>query len=110
MNNVNLTPILQAVIGLLAAMVTYWIIPWIRSKTTESQQNIIKAVIRSAVYAAEQIIGSGNGPAKMALVKKWLEDQGIEVDTEEIEAIVYEQLNLFRDIKPPNTEEEKTEE
>jgi hypothetical protein len=46
----------------------------------------------------------------MALVKKWLEDQGIEVDTEEIEAIVYEQLNLFRDIKPPNTEEEKTEE
>lgn len=95
---INLTPILEAVIGLLAAVITYWLIPWIKSKTSESQQALLAAMIRSAVYAAEQIIGSGNGPAKMEYVRRWLEDHGIDVETEEIEAAVYECLNRYKEI------------
>ena len=32
--NINLTPILEALIGLLAALITYRLIPWIRARTT----------------------------------------------------------------------------
>lgn len=97
MHNINITPILEAIIGLLAALITYRLIPWIQSKTSESKQTLITAMIRSAVYAAEQIIGAGNGAEKMKYAKRWLEERGIDVDIEEIEAVVYEELNFWRD-------------
>lgn len=94
--NINLTPIIQAIIGLLAAIITYKLIPWIKARTTESQQKQIKAVIRIAVFAAEQIIGAGNGKAKLDYAQKWLADHGYDVSIEEIEATVYEELNILK--------------
>ena len=52
MNNVDLTPIFQAVIALLAALVTYKLIPWIKSKTDKNKQDNIAAAAKIAVYAA----------------------------------------------------------
>ena len=36
--NINLTPILQALIALLASLITYKLIPWIKARTTAEQQ------------------------------------------------------------------------
>lgn len=96
MANINLTPILQALIGLLAALITYKLIPWIKSKTTAQQRENLFALIRVLVFAAEQLYGSGHGEEKLEYVCAQLREQGFEVSLPEIEATVYENFNQFR--------------
>lgn len=44
--NIDLTPIIQAIISLIAAIITVRLIPWIRAKTTAAQQDNIRMVVR----------------------------------------------------------------
>ena len=90
---IDLTPIFQAIIALLAALVTYKLIPWIKSKTTESQQQNMRALVKVLVFAAEQLYGAGNGSEKLQYVRDELNRRGFEVDFDEIEAAVGEFLN-----------------
>lgn len=77
---VDLTPVFQAIIALLAALVTYKVIPWLRSKTTSQQQENIKAAAHIAVYAAEQIYGAGKGDEKLRYALEKLEEMGFHLD------------------------------
>ena len=90
---INLTPIIQALLALMAALITYRLIPWIKERTTASQQANIRAAVKVLVFAAEQLYGAGNGPKKLQYVRDRLREQGFEVDTDEIEAAVAEYLN-----------------
>ena len=45
---IDLTPIFQAVLALLAALITYKLIPWIKARTTNEQQARIDAAEISA--------------------------------------------------------------
>ena len=92
--NINLTPIIQAIIALLATLITCKLIPWIQSRTTEKQQGNLRALIRVLVYAAEQLYGAGKGSAKREYVCEELRKRGFEVDLSEIEAAVYNAFNL----------------
>ena len=96
MANINLTPILQALIGLLAALITYKLIPWIKSKTTAQQRANLSALIRVLVFAAEQLYGAGHGEEKLEYVCQQLREQGFEINLPDIEAAVYENFNQFR--------------
>ena len=91
--NIDLTPIFQAIIALLAALVTYKLIPWIKSKTSEAQQANLAATVKILVFAAEQLYGSGNGHEKLEYVKQELQKRGYTVDVSAIEAAVAEYLN-----------------
>lgn len=90
---IDLTPIFQAIIALLAALVTYKLIPWIRSKTTQSQQEMMRAMVKTFVFAAEQIYGAGKGKEKLEYVKAALAEAGFDVNLDEIEAAVSQYLN-----------------
>lgn len=87
---IDLTPILETIIALIAALVTYKVIPWIKSKTTESQQAILMATVRTLVYAAEQLYGAGKGKEKFTYVRQKLQEKGFDVDVDAIEAAVKE--------------------
>lgn len=102
--NIDLTPILQAIIALLAALVTYKLIPWIKAKTTSEQQTMMKATVKTLVYAAEQIYGAGNGEAKLDYVVQQLTGKGFTVDRAEIEAAVKENLNSAIHVTPAEDE------
>ena len=91
--NIDLTPILQAIIGLLAALITARLIPYIREKTSNEQRQKIAAAIRVAVFAAEQIFGTGHGAEKMDYALQFLRDMGFDVDSRQVEAAVYEQFS-----------------
>ena len=92
--NIDLTTIINAVIALLAALVTYRVIPWIKAKTTNEQQAYIRALVKAGVYAAEQIYNTdGMGKQKMEYVRKWLLSHGLDIDVAEIEAAVSEYIN-----------------
>lgn len=85
---IDLTPILQAVIALLAALVTYKLVPWLKSKTTAQQQETLARMVDVLVYAAEQIYTSDQSQAKLMYVKQQLKDRGYVVDLAQIEAAV----------------------
>lgn len=89
---IDLTPIFQAVIALLAALITYKLIPWIKARTTDQQQTNLYTAAKIAVYAAEQLFGSGQGEEKLDYAIAALRRAGYDVDKqlvrETIEKIV----------------------
>ena len=85
----DITPIVEAVVAVVCAVVTCVLIPYIKSKTTTEQQKEINAWVKIAVSAAEQIYtGSGRGEEKKEYVVQWLKDRGITVDAEKIDAMI----------------------
>lgn len=92
--NINLTPIIQAVIALLAALITYKLIPWIKARTTEAQQANMTAVIKMLVFAAEQIYGANSGAEKLQYVKERLAERGYDIDLPAIESAVAQYINF----------------
>ena len=97
--NIDLTTIINAVIALLAALVTYRVIPWLKAKTNAEQQAYIRALVKAGVFAAEQIYKDhGMGRQKMEYVKNFLHGYGFDINVTEIEAAVAEYIN-FPDAK-----------
>ena len=97
MNTIDLTPIINAVIALIAAIISAFLIPWLKSKTTAEQRKELTAWVKIGVAAAEQLYaGAGRGEEKKQYVLDFLYDQGYDIDTDgvlnAIEAAV-KQLN-----------------
>lgn len=94
---VDITPIVNAVIALIAAIISAFLIPWIKANTTEQQRQTILELIKIAVAAAEQIYqGEGRGEEKKQYVLDFLASKGIAVDDEAINAAIesyVQQLN-----------------
>lgn len=94
--NIDLTAIFQAILALLAAIITYKVIPWIKARTTSEQQSLLKATVRTLVYAAEQLYGAGEGAKKLDFVIQQLEKQGFTASRVEVEAAVGEYINGWK--------------
>jgi len=101
---IDLTPIFQALIALLASIITIKVIPWIQARTTAQQQEMLRAAVSVAVYAAEQLYGAGAGKEKLMYVRGQLAKKGYHVDIDEIEAAVRE-LTLTQRSQPVMDEE-----
>ena len=88
--NIDLTPVFQAIIALLAALVTYKLIPWIRSKTTDQQQANLMAAAKVAVFAAQQIYGATKeaNEKKLEYALNRLRDSGFDLDTATLRAAI----------------------
>ena len=85
----DITPVVNAVIALAAALVTAFVIPWIKSKTTAAQREEINAWVKIAVTAAEQIYsGSGKGKEKKAYVLKFLEEKNLKIDEKSVDLMI----------------------
>lgn len=94
----DITSIMEAVAALAMAIITTFVVPYIKSKTTKEQQTQLNEWVRIAVSAAEQVYeGPGKGDQKKAYVLTWLAGHGIAVDEDKldamIEAAVYELTN-----------------
>ena len=85
----DITNIVEAIFGLLAAIITAIVIPYIKSKTTAAKQNEINAWVKIAVAAAEQLfVGQGRGKEKKSYVLGFLEDHGLTIDEDTIDALI----------------------
>ena len=95
MTNINMTPIIETVIGLIITIVSVIVIPklhiWINNNLSDKQIEIAKVVISSCVQAAEQIYansekaGSSKKKYVMEYAKKKLAEIGLTIDEKEIE-------------------------
>lgn len=85
----DLTPIVNAVIALIAAIVTTFLIPWIKSKIDAAKLAQIVEWVGIAVRAAEQIYNeSGMGEKKKQYVLDFLADKGFTLDSNSINAMI----------------------
>lgn len=85
---IDLTPLIEVVIALIAALISTKLIPWIKARATAEQQALLQATIETLVYAAEQLYGAGTGSTKLDYVVEELEKRGFTADRAQIEAAV----------------------
>jgi len=85
---IDLTQIILAIITLIGALITRYLIPWIKSKTSEKQYDALKTLARVGVYAAEQIFTTEQWKEKKQYVVDLLEQNGYLVDTTAVDALI----------------------
>ena len=73
----DITPIIEGLIALFSAVITAFVIPFIKAKLTRSQQENLRFWVSLAVRAAEQLYGSGTGKEKKEYVISFLLSKGI---------------------------------
>src|SRR5574344_120899 len=90
--SIDLTQIIVAVLGVLASLITAYVIPWLKKKISAENQQIILSVADAAVLAVEQLYKTLGGEAKkeqaVQTVTDWLGKYNISVDKAQIEAAV----------------------
>ena len=85
----DMTGIAEAVVTLLAAIITGVVVPWIKAKTTAQQQDALLKWVKVGVAAAEQIYaGSGQGAKKKKWVLDFLAKNGMKVDSDAVMAAI----------------------
>lgn len=94
MNMIDITPIVNAVIALVAAAVSVLLIPWIRIKTTDAQRKELVEWVKIGVAAAEQLYkGQERGEEKKQYVIDFLKSKGFTVDEERISNAIEAAVN-----------------
>ena len=85
MNTIDITPIVNSAIALIGAGVSVFLIPWLKSQTTEAQRKELTAWVKIGVAAAEQLYkGAGRGEEKKQYVIDFLKQKGFKVDEESV--------------------------
>lgn len=81
---IDLTPIINAVIALLAAIVVRYVVPFIKAKTTEKQREDMLVWVDIAVTAAQQLYYQSSGDIRLNYALNLLRDEGFNVDEKSV--------------------------
>lgn len=82
------TQIITAVIALLSALVTAFVIPWLKERIGAERLATWQQYVEIAVRAAEQLYGAAQGEEKKAYVVQYLAGKGIQFDTETVDKMI----------------------
>ena len=85
---IDLTQIILAIITLIGAVITRYLIPWLKEKTTEKQFEALKVLARVGVYAAEQLFSTEQWKEKKQYVLDLLKQNGYTVDDAAVDALI----------------------
>lgn len=85
---IDLTPLCNALIAVLAAFLTPRIIKWLSAVTSEKQRCELREWAKIAVAAAEQIFPREAAEKKKKYVVDFLTENGFDVEFSEIDAAV----------------------
>lgn len=87
---IDVTQIIVALIGLLAAVLTAVAIPWLRAKVGERRWVQLETIARVAVQAAEQIFSGGPSKLDYAMdrAREALAAMGIKFDDATVRAAI----------------------
>lgn len=100
---IDLTQIIMAIITLLFGLLVRYVIPNIKAKTNADQMELIRAAVKSAVYAVEQLYKSKPGQEKKQLVIEFLKQNGYILDDSQIESEINYMIEEF--VKELNLEQ-----
>lgn len=86
---IDLTPIMEAIIALVVAVITAFVIPWLKGKIDADKLEQIKLWVTVAVEATEQLYnGTGRGEEKKAYVVKFLQEKGFTLDPDSLDKLI----------------------
>ena len=92
--------IVLGVISILGAIMTYMVVPYLKSKTSKEQRETIMFWVSVAVSAAEQIFNKrGMGEEKKKFVVDFLVEKGIKASLDELDVLIenaVKELNLVQ--------------
>ena len=86
--SIDITPVLEALIALMAALVAGRLLPWLRERLTAQRMERLEAACNIAVYAAEELFRAGHGQEKLNYAQEYLKSRSFEVDTARLLAAV----------------------
>lgn len=81
---IDLTPIMNAIIAVLAAVVVSYVVPWIKSKKTAEETKDLMAWAKIAVSAAQQMFYQLDGEERLEHALNVMREAGFDVDTIEV--------------------------
>lgn len=82
--SIEITNIVEIIIALLGALITAFLIPWLRSKISATKREQIAETVRVLVKSAEQLFGAGKGEEKLQYVVMALKQAGYAVNIEDV--------------------------
>ncbi len=85
---IDYTELFQALITLLSAIITGFLIPFLKRKISEQRLEELRKWVAVAVEAAEQLYSSKTGLQKKEYVVSFLLSKGIVFDVEEVTALI----------------------
>lgn len=86
---IDLTPVVQAVISLAVALITAFLIPYLKKKMDSESHSKLATWVEVAVKAAEMIFNeTGMGDKKKEYVIDFLAKKGFTLDTDDAKASV----------------------
>lgn len=88
---IDITPLANAVIAVVAVAITAYLVPWIKSRTTAAQREEINAWVKIAVQAAEQLCNSGklgNKEEKKQYVTDFLAQKNLKIELTELDKMI----------------------
>ena len=94
--------ILKIVVSICAALVAFYLVPYIKNKLNNEKYAQLVAFVEVAVHAAEQTVkGTGMGTVKkgevISVINNWMAEKGFTITQEQllelIEAAVYNMNN-----------------
>ena len=86
----NITSVITAVIALVGAIITCWLIPYLKSKTTSEQRRNLYDIVTIACRCADQLVKNGvlDKQYRHDHVINYLNSIGITYDVEEVNEMI----------------------
>lgn len=85
---IDITVIIKAIITIIGAVISCFVIPWLKNKLTDHQADVLSALVRVGVYAAEQLFTTEQWKEKKQYVVDLLKENGYTVDTTAVDALI----------------------
>lgn len=85
---IDFTPLFEALIALLAAVTSIYLIPWIKTRFDADQIAKARMVAEIAVYAAEKAYGAGHGKEKLEYAEQILAAHGVKLDAQRLVTMI----------------------
>lgn len=86
---IDLTSLFEAIITLIVALISAFLIPYIKSKVSAEKFETLKSWVKVAVQAAEMLYReSGMGEQKKAYVIEYLNSKGHDLDTDTLNNLI----------------------
>lgn len=95
MTSSDITQIILTLIGLAGALISAFLVPYIKVKTTKEQRDFAKKVVKEAVRAAEQIFDlGGQGIEKYDFVAKYIKAEfNLKLSEKELKVLIEAAVN-----------------
>ena len=88
MKSIDITPIIEALIGLVSLIITGFLIPFLKQRLSNEKRERLRSWVSIAVAAAEQLMKNKTGLEKKEYVVSFLLSKGLVFDIDEVTAMI----------------------